>query len=388
MIITIRDNNALASLNPLEIASYLKFNGWDEVREPRIEASRWYKTDKDEDTIEILLPYDKSIGDYNNRMVDLLTSLEYVENRPQNLIFNDLKNVFSDIIRFFVPSSDTEGTIPITIGSGAYQDINDIMVSSACVSISKRAVIPQRKPIQAINYMNNDVRLAQPELGSYVIPVISRVSPQLLKGEQMRLFQTEEPFQRIVTTTLATSLEQLKRNSTDALVKGDIEIFNEGIEYGVNASLCESVANLGKKTSDNNLSINFSWSPSRPLISSVNNSITIQPDIFPILEEAAKYFKEISPIEMFEAIGQIIDLHREPTEKIGKVKMQAFVNNKLKKISFTMGDPIYPQLVQAHHDKKIVVCHGDLVKEGNSYKLNNPVDFSIAPEFITENDSE
>ena len=384
MIVAIRDKTALASLNPLEIAAYLKSYGWSEVRESRIEASRWYKTNRDNETIEILLPYDKSIGDYVNRMFDLLTSLEYVENRSQNLIFNDLKNTFSDIIRFFVPSSDTDGTIPIAIGSDAYQDVNDIMMSSACVSISKRAVIPQRKPIQAINYVNNDVRLAQPELGSYIIPVISRVSPQLLKGEQTLLFQTEEPFQRIVTTTLAVSLEQLKINSTDALVKGDIEVFNEGIKYGVNASLCESIANLGKKTKDNNLSINFSWSPSRPLIGSVNNSISLQPDIFPILEEAAKYFKENSPIEMFKAIGQITEVHRDlPNDTYGKVKMQAFVNEKLKKISFNIEDPVFTNLIQVFKEKKMLVCEGDLRRDGNAYKLDNPQNFQI----FSENDS-
>ena len=378
MIVEIRDKAALTSLNPLEIAAHLRFNGWSESREKHVDASRWHIPDRDGDIIEVLLPYDKSIGDYIYRMSDLLKTLEYFEGRPQNVIFNDLKNTFSDIIRFVVPSSDfTDGSIPISIGSGAYQDINSIMMASACVSISKRPVIPQRKPTQAINYMN-DVRIAPSELGSYVIPVISRVSPQLFRGEQM-LLQPEEPFQRIVTTTLATSLVHLKQNSTDAIVNGDIELFNKGIQFGVNASLCESLANLGNNIKDGeNLAINFSWSPSRPLIEHMANFVTLQPDVFPVLEEAAKYFKEISPVEMFKAIGQIIDLHREPTESIGKVKMQAFVENKLKKISFTIGDPIYSQLVQAHHDKKIVVCSGDLVKEGNSYKLIDPTDFSIA----------
>ena len=76
MIITIRDKSSLASLNPLEIAAYLRFYGWGEVREKHIDASKWYLPDQDGDIIEILLPYNKEFGDYVNRMGDLLKTLE------------------------------------------------------------------------------------------------------------------------------------------------------------------------------------------------------------------------------------------------------------------------------------------------------------------------
>ena len=72
------------------------------------------------------------------------------------------------------------------------------------------------------------------------------------------LLSSAEPFQRTVTTTLATSLHQLKQNATDAIIGGDIESFKKGIPFGVNASLCESLANLGNKIEDDgNLNINF-----------------------------------------------------------------------------------------------------------------------------------
>jgi hypothetical protein len=84
------DLEILNALRPLEIAAYLRSRGWQQVERIGDAGSVWTQATKNGEGFEILLPYDRTYGDYLPRLADLLGTLEVAEERPQPAIVNDL----------------------------------------------------------------------------------------------------------------------------------------------------------------------------------------------------------------------------------------------------------------------------------------------------------
>jgi hypothetical protein len=114
---TIRDINTLKSLNPLEVARYLRLQGWQEKSQINNVASIWILELPQGGDVEILLPLKPEFRDFAARMGEVLQNLELVENRSQLEIINNLKTPLADIIQISVNHSNIiNGSIPISQG--------------------------------------------------------------------------------------------------------------------------------------------------------------------------------------------------------------------------------------------------------------------------------
>jgi len=386
MKVVIKDEDTLATLKPLEIAGYLRSKGWSEVTDSERLISKWTYINEKKDDFEIRLPLDKSISDYSFLISNMLHVLENVENRSQIAIFKDIQTHSSDIYRIPVPTNGSiEGSLSIEEGIGIIKEIRNMIESAACATINPKAVFPSRKSPEVVDYMKK-LRLGQTEFGSYIFTVYSGVTPAInLDGQTQLENDYTEPFSRDVAYTLTTALQQIKVAAEDFALNGSSKTFENSIKYGVSANLCEAICGIKSFYEGNApFELNVSWSPTRKVIKPVENKIIISSDSIPFIQEAAKVLRESSPQEAFKAIGQIVNLHREPNIKIGTVRMLAIIDEKPMKLTFNVGDPEYSKLVDAHRDKNLVICTGDLVKEKNLYYLKNPTNFEIFPDEKTD----
>ena len=245
-------------------------------------------------------------------MGDTLRTLEVVEDRSQLEILNDLLATSADIMRFRITYAEaTDGTIPIEEGAQIVQRARDMVMAGACAAIEKRAVFQTRKPNQAVEYLKK-VRMGQTERGSYVVTVISRVAPVLRLGESDCLFEVEQPFERQVTATLARAVAAAKRAASSAAATGDFENFRTGVSVGISANLCDAIRGLASGgEADRGVEVTFSWSRSRPIEpSTVEDRVAFSPDSMPVIEEAARLFRETTPREDFELRGPVVKLER------------------------------------------------------------------------------
>ena len=203
MKVDIRDAQALRSIPPMEAALYLRSRGWAEASSQPGRASYWRVAMGDKQ-YEALLPLDHGLHDYALRMGELLHVLAAAEDRPQPEIYSDLLLVTADVTRIrIVDPESADGTLPIEDNAQIAQRARDLMLAAACAATGRRSVWHARKPAQAVDHVRK-VRIGQSERGSYVIKVISRVTPSLQPGSGT-LFQ-EEPYERQVTQTLAEAL--------------------------------------------------------------------------------------------------------------------------------------------------------------------------------------
>jgi hypothetical protein len=376
---TIRDPAILQALAPLELAAYLRSNGWKQVDRLGDKGSVWVLSRKNGKEYEVLLPLRKDLRDYVYRMADALRVLEVVEERSQLEIFQDLTTTGADVFRFRSLQPDAQdGTIPIDDGVELIRHARESMLAAACSAVDPRPYYPTRKPTQAVEYLQR-VRLGQTERGSYVVTLVAPVPPDLApdKNGQAPL-DIEDPFERRANIVLARAFAAIRDAAPEALASGEFAVFERAVSQGVSANLCDAVAAMAGGGGDGrDLEVSVTWSRLRPVEHDIPRRIQLSADAIPIIREAGRIFRETSPRETFELVGVVVGLRRDEGAPIGKVTVAGVIDGALRKIQLELGEPDYSQAVEAHKQELVVSCEGELVREGRGFSLRNPRNFRV-----------
>ena len=368
----VSDLEALRSLKPLELVQYLRFKGWQQDNDIGTKATLWVRADGSA-ADEIVLPKRRDFADFDLRMAEVLKTLAKTEARSQLDILRDVQTASADLVRLRAPARDAvDGSLAIDAAVSFVESARDLMLAAACAAIDKRSYFATRKAQQATDYLER-VRMGQTERGSFVLTILSPVPPAL-KSEQGALFPNEppEPYERAVTRTLARSLA-----AVSAAAQGDMKPFIDAVQWGVSANLCEAIVRISHVSLDDGVDIAIAWSPTRAVASETPNRIRLQGDAIPLIEEAARLFRETSTIDDFELQGAVIALNRPEGAAIGRVTVAGFVESQARKVLIDLAEPDYSKAIAAHEQQAIVVCTGELMKQGRSYRLQNPRQFRL-----------
>ncbi|GMA59511.1 hypothetical protein C7445_12010 [Alicyclobacillus sacchari] len=373
----LRDSDILRRIPPRELAAYLRAQGWHQISRIGDKGAVWAK-DEGRDTAEILLPLDPSLGDYVLRMSEALQILESVEGRSQLEILKDIETVSGDLIRVRVQRRDVhDGTVPLEEGVKLIQGVRDLLVAAASAAVSPKPYFHSRRPNRVTEYIQK-VHLGQTEQGSFVVTALSRVTPELMRGQQMLLFDDgEPPFERQVTMKLADSLVATREAAEVASSLGVFDAFEEGVERGINANLCQALEFIGDEPEVMQVDVRFSWAPIRPISRPISSYVSFPSDMLPIIKEAGRMLKAISPVEDVELRGVVVNLARELDEDAGSVVVYGFLDGQIRRVKIHLSHDQYQLAIQAHDRKQPVVCYGELVREGNGFVLKSPRGFRI-----------
>jgi hypothetical protein len=324
---------------------------------------------------------DRQVGDFLQRMSDLLKTLEVAEQRSQLGILRDITSTAADVVS--VPANYAEaadGSMPINDGVSFTQLARDMMLAAACAAVNPRPAYLRRKPTRAVEYLNA-LRLGLPERGSFVLNIVSRVPPALKTATGRLMFPVEDPFERQVTITLARALAATQQAAVSAASSGDLDSFRDAIQAGVSANLCEALAGLGAFVDmTKGLEIGFSWSRTRPAPPSVSNRVILSDDSMLVIREAGRLLRASSPQEDFELYGVVFRLERALDAESGKIVVLGFVDGQPRRITVELTAKDYDLAVRAHKERLPIICSGDLVKEGRSFTLQNPRHFAVESE--------
>lgn len=381
MKVEVRDAAALSALKPLEMAAYLRAKGWRKEADLDGKGSLWLLAVPDVEEFDVTLPLKRDLADYALRMGELLRTLAVAESRSELEVLRDLVTTTADLVRVRAPSHSAEnGTLPLDQAVSFVERSRDMMLSAACAALEKRAFYAKRKPQQAMDYLRQ-VRMGQTEQGSYVLTILSPVPPEL-KAAQGELLPTEpaEPYERHVTRTLVAALAALDEAARSAAMNGDMAPFTEAIGRGVSANLCDAVVGLAEVSLGDALDVQVSWSRTRPVEDKTPARVRLGSDSIPIIEEAARHFRDATPIEDFEVEGFVTRLDRGPSATEGDVTVEGIVEGHMRRIGMRLGPNTYSDAVRAHDDRLKVKCTGDLTKMGRGYRLESPRHFEVAAE--------
>lgn len=377
---TIRDPEILRTVRPLEVLAYLRTQGWQEAQ--RLERGAfWIKTEGSV-THEVLLPFEAQSHGYPQRIVELLRVLEEAESRSQIEIVEDLSFASADIIRPRLPGTFDDGTISIEDGKAAYEHARALMLSAACAAVEPRELYAKRKPEQAMNYLNH-ARFGVPKRGSYILTIISPVSPKLVVGKDLfGEVHAQEPFERRTVRILAQAIEQVSIAGRETAATGDFAPMKRAVSRGVSANLCDALVALHYCSGEKGVDFRFTWAPSRGAPDNTKSLVTIPSDLVPILEEASRIFRETGTQDDVEVLGTVHKLEHQSGSR-GKITINGSADGVPRTVRTELSGAEHSLAVRSYEERIPLSCRGEFVKEGRSWTLKNPRDVVLletAPE--------
>ena len=371
MKVTVTDVDALRAIAPRALHAYLAAQGWKKV-DAYGEKGDVYAIDS---APEIIAPSSQLFADYDRVLSQILTILARVENRDEIAVLQDLSLADVDLIRIRAPKSMDDGSIPINLGVELIQQSRDLLLAAACAESRPQTAYRAGRNRDAMAYLAQ-VRIGQTERGSFVVALLSPVRPSLAnfeQGEPCANF-TSEPYARRVTRRLISALEQA-RDAVALANRGEgITAFEERVQYGVSANLCQAAAKLIGDGGGIDVSVSYALTR---LTSQRRARVQFNRPDADVLEEAARELRDRAERPDERIDGYVTKLARDPEAREGQITIKASIDSALSSISVYFGPEQYRQIAAAHAQRRMVTLEGDLKREGQRWRLSNPRDLEI-----------
>ncbi|MDA5557725.1 hypothetical protein [Shimia sp. MMG029] len=384
MRVKLSDQLVLGAIDPMALRSYAMSQGW-EFAEEYVMADRHIGdlyTIASSPDLAIILPASTQFGDYSSVVGRAIEAMSEAEDRDELQILKDIKVATSDVLRTRAPAGDESGAIAIGDGVGLFRNSHDLLLSAACAVGHRKRAYKLGKNAQASEYMKS-VKLGQTEIGSFIVTLLSPVPASLEMTTQSGLWPEfdAEPFERQVTRVLAEALQHTQ-NAVQRVNSGaGIEEFEKGVSGGISANLCSAAAKLIQNGQGLDLSLTWSQSRKAPLPKA---SFSFVEEDGKILKEAARLLEAKAPRPDEDLTGFVSKLSRLEDQVPGNITLKAIVDNQLMSVAVTLDEEMYASATAAHTSRNTVTISGDLVREGQRWKLNNPRDLVVARDTKTD----
>lgn len=381
MKVQILDTDVFNSIDPQLAERYLMANGWIEKHRLESDVAIWSNDEASRKGRRLWLPFNTELADYGIIMSRAVKVLAEVEDKSELQVFEDLNTVaVGDIVRNigYDPLNRESGTLPYSYGEELIRQIKELLLAAAMSVGQSKPIYSGSRSIRVKEY-ERDLRLGQTEHGSFTVKVVSPIKLEDLENQnkhedQMVLVDSPEPFSRQVTERLVSSLNLLKDIGAETFRRRTFRIqpFQENINRGISANLCDAVA-LSIPIVSAPVRVSVTWSSVLPKPQYVESAaeIEIPPDYLPFYSQAANEFRAKNPVPR-SIEGYVIGLRREMGEEKGTISVATVINNTQGIVRVELGGEDYSTAVHAHEEELLVIIDGELERRGRLRWLVNP----------------
>jgi hypothetical protein len=366
--------SSLPAPTPGDVSAYLRQAGW----RPHQPEPKWavFELLKETKTLTLEVPLLADAGDYKTCIEDLLRNLEIVEKRSAVEILRDIYATTKDVVRLVVKGIQTDpGRVNVVAGLGLHYAVRDLLLAAACAAIEPRAVYVKKKPDKAMEHLQR-ARFGPSEIGSYVITIETPVAPWL-QGPLDPSLDLDPPFERRVGITLSRALLAVKLAAQETDAGGSLEPFTKRVREGVSANLCEAVSSVFEATSATTADFHLAFATSRPAARELPRQVGFLATTSPLLREVARALRAETQWDGIEIEGSIFKLESGDVSQGGLAHVLCQVEGQNRRIRIPLPASSYQSAVTAHADGHVIRCIGEMAREGQSYVLRNPREFSV-----------
>ena len=374
MLVQIRDRAALSSLSLLSLRAYLHSHGWNNAGNWGERPATIYAKEHGGRTWEIIVPHRDTIGGYAEGMAEAVAVLSAVEERSQLDVFYDLAAAGADVILVRAVNGKASQPLSLRRSADMLEDAYKMLEAGARAAEKPRAIYRGKLSSDAAKYLDS-VRPLPGYSQGYALTLHSPVPVEVERPDFGDDFRA--PFPRLVTIKLAQGLQHTSAAIERVVPDDTLESFREGVNAGVSANLCDSVAELAKK--GDGIAIDLTWAGVRPA-SVPDSHFQFSAAAAEILEEAAKSFRTKEPAYDEQIVGQVVQLERAPDEFDGKATIVSVWDGRLTRMNVEFEQSVYNLVIGAFQEQTPVSLDGDVHPSGRGYELRNPRNLSVMPE--------
>lgn len=363
--------DAMIGIDPAGIVAYLRASGWREAG-GYSQATIWTQT-VDGAEAEVLVPISAELRDYPTRLAELVSTLTTVEQRLAADILQDLRSPTLDVQYIRMMPDGPSGSTPLHEGYLAIKGVHDLLLTAAtsAVSTARPTVLPSQKPPQAKGFLDQ-VRLGQTSRGSYVLRVETPLPPPGI----------EPP---VSSREVLLHLYQATSSAHDAAIDSssgsDLTAFAERVGEGVSANLCQALADIGGQRRSA-FDLRFAWAPASP-VDLDTPTVRFDRSLITALKAGAKYLRELPIIETGTVTGRVVDLHRTPTDRLGRVQVEGVVEageqRHEDRVTMRLATREYDLALAAHGTQRPLRVVGQLRHTGRHFEISRVSNIEIVP---------
>ena len=311
------DFDLVDKVAPLALSAYVEARGWKKT-EPFGDLGASYSFG--DGGVEVFVPTSRRLADFAIRTWETAGAIAEVEERSWSEVLRDLLCDDVDKAQVRLPKTASDGSIPISAGARIIRESRNMLLAAACSASHPQPAFSVRRRARARRYVK-DVRLGQTERGSFVINLLSPVHQsldieELVKDETFpptppvhqpfdiaELVEGEiflpppdgaddDPFPRRATRKLASGLKALREAADFSNGGSNFTAFEEMVEDGVSANLCDAVGKMVGKRNPVEIEISVKWALAIPPPEESGAPILFSGPDARILDEASKILKK------------------------------------------------------------------------------------------------
>ena len=375
MRVSIRDEGALKGVSPSALSAYARAVGW-EKEEPYGDHSDIYVR---RGAPEIVIPRTDRLGDYADVVSRLIEIFAEAADTDALSLYRELVNADCDVVRVRAVPERIDDAVTLEDGVHLINGARAMLLAAAC-SLWEPQPFYHGRPNRKASDCLQQVRLGQTEQGSYVITLLTPVSPIPKRpdipflGSDVESFgsilddQPVQPVGRQLTGRLIEALTAT-HEAVERTIGGNTSAFPESVESGVSANLCDA---LSKMTAPfRGIDINLNWACTHPM-ETMREPVHFKMSDVSTLRRAAKRLRGQAPRPEVPLTGHIEGLKRDNGKVGGTITLRVSVKGKAQLISADLNQPDYDRAVRAHGRYARVVMAGDLEVSGRRWRLRNP----------------
>jgi len=358
-------------VSPDTLCAYVKALGWQKVDTVNSQKIAVYTNPLD--TLrQLIIPLDKDLDDYPDRIAEAVRRLAEFENRPLREVLNHLLLPPADVLRFRQFSVETEaGVLPLDHAVQCLTGVRKMLLAVAHSALMPRTYHPRLSRTEAENFVAR-CRFAQTERGSFVFTVACPLDLQAGRVEP-----NGEPFARRVTRLLMDALDELSRGAGAPHFE---ELTDISRHSGISANLCESLLLLKPVGERDYLIVSASWSHTVPQPKNeTRRDVYLRQDVFEAAEALAVRLRSLPQPRVDRFFGFVDELRGKPgpneTRPSGEVRFTLFDHEEEIRASADLNVDEYAEAIAAHANTALVSFKGILHRHPRLNRIENVTDF-------------
>lgn len=361
-----------------DLARYLVATGWKETKRVRGIAAVWQNPEIQ--ASEVLLPLDRSLRDYEDRIRDAVTALAEQEGRKATEVARDVGLMSNNLVSVRVMHPDTDqGSIPLGDGVSLIAKAKDMLLAAAMAMYSKRRQFRGLHVKTARDYFET-LRLGQTEVGSFVVNIIAPIGA-VTSG----IDDDSEPIGSAVTHSLVSGLEALTQAVDVYRDSGSLKAFETSVTKGVSANLCDAVVGLSGHRRNRDFEVTVRSGPS-PIGGRSETTFHFDMPRLDAVSTASAFLKNDYVAKNLDLVGFVRKLNRARDSEAGTATMETAFGGIERLVQIELSGEEYHVAVTAHDQKVAVACSGDVHVKSKSATMTRKGAFRIiAPRDLFNN---
>lgn len=365
-------------IDPAGAEPYLRSQGWEVAHQGEL-GNRWRLRVGDR-IRNVAVPLLRADEDDRSRMfASVLDVLADVERRDPLAIARDLSDAPYDLVEFrLIGEHLSHGEMPLRAAPELTRGAYEAVQAAARAELARRAHYAQGTlPTQVRAFVDKTV-LAGTESGSVILRV--RAPAAMPPKAQTEIDGVFESFERRAVVRLMGGVTAAKTAAHRDLAAAGEDIFEEDIDDGLSANLCDALLKLsGASTGlDARIALRIRWALTRPGPSPASQVDVEQSEVGQ-LPRVAEILKQIEPSPDTTVTGPVVQIRRQPGDPEGVVIINADVDSRVRQVRMHLELSDYEAAADAHIKQQEIRATGTLERAGTTRELINPTGLVAVP---------